>query len=296
MLSAGGASMPTRGKLFARVFLADNITPAWGAQIIYFEPRNPRPAMLALCDPQGFAMSRPFWRNMNARPPGSTPGPDTPLILAFLPGACGGTIVTPVAADKEIRIVLPPAIALTGHVAVAGAAATHRPGVIRILASRQNNPSDNPLLTPYLSVQTTADADGRFTLAGLTPGNYQLQAALDGIWLSAPVPLTVDPAHKSDPLVLDIPAPGAPVRVTLQLPDGKPAPGQSISLDRPGPLGEILWPKTFNSDGAGVIFIPTLEAGPHFLHVPNNPAPIRFNVPPLPADKPLDLSVKIPPR
>jgi hypothetical protein len=71
----------------------------------------------------------------------------------------------------------------------------------------------------------------------------------------------------------------------LQLRDplGKAAVATTITLDRQGPLA-TLWPLEWTSDGAGTISIPTLEAGRHTIHVSGVAKPLRFNVPPLPAD------------
>ena len=61
------------------------------------------------------------------------------------------------------------------------------------------------------NVATSAGDDGNFKLAGLTPGPYQVQAALDGIWLSKSVPLLVkNEAGQLAPLHLDIGKPGVP--------------------------------------------------------------------------------------
>ena len=59
-----------------------------------------------------------------------------------------------------------------------------------------------------------------------------------------------------------------------------------MTIDRPaGPLTETLWPHEWTSDGAGVVNIPTLEAGKHLLRTPDSTKPIEVNVPPLPAKR-----------
>src|SRR5262249_57392724 len=63
-------------------------------------------------------------------------------------------------------------------------------------------------LDEFLSLDVNAQADGSFELPGLTPGTYQIQAAMDGIWLSRSVRLTIGPAARPEPLTLDIGEPG----------------------------------------------------------------------------------------
>jgi len=67
-------------------------------------------------------------------------------------------------------------------------------------------------LDPYLSVSSSAGADGAFELAGLTPGDYQIQAAVDGIWLSPTVNFRIG-GDTTRPVALSIPLPGVPVRL-----------------------------------------------------------------------------------
>ena len=80
-----------------------------------------------------------------------------------------------------------------------------------------------------------AEDDGRFFLAGLTPGRYLVQAARDGIWLSNAVVLV---AEESKPLpkdhALDIAEPGAQVADPgLVDADGRPLADESVRPIRP---------------------------------------------------------------
>ena len=140
---------------------------------------------------------------------------------------------------------------------------------------------DKGLLNAALSIETTADAEGNFILAGLTPGRYLVQAALDDIWMSPTTMIHVGD-EKPQPLHLAIPAPGAPVQISLIGRDGKPAIGHVVTLDRSGPLSD-LWPAELRSDGAGLIYLPTMETGLHHLHVDGVIKPVKIDVPPLPA-------------
>ena len=119
-----------------------------------------------------------------------------------------------------------------------------------------------------LSVWSTPQADGTFTLAGLTPGDYLVQASLDNTWLSASTPLHVDADRGPADLSLDIPPPAGPVAVEVVDAGRHPVVGRSVTVDRPGgPLTNLDWPDHFTTDGAGVAYIPALEAGPHRVHV-----------------------------
>ena len=122
-------------------------------------------------------------------------------------------------------------------------------------------------LNSGLSVTTTADAEGKYELAGLTAGKYTLQAALDDIWVSKPVALEVGEESPGD-VALAIGAPGTAVVIHVMDAAGKPVVGKELVIDRPaGPLGEALWPDVWTSDGAGTVTVPTLAAGKHMVRV-----------------------------
>lgn len=292
MLGMGGLTARTgnAAQLNGTVVLADGRTPALGAQLLYFEPGKAQPTILAMTDALGAAHPRGLWQSASILPGSSAQGPAEPVVVAFLPGSTGATIMpAPVRSGDTLRITLPPARAADGQVTVAGVAPTHRPGQIRVVASYQ----DRGMLNPALSLETTADPDGRFQLAGLTPGRYLVQAALDEIWLSPSIALLVgerDPAS----ITLAIPAPGAPVRIRLVDRTGRPAIGVRLTLDRPaGPLATALWPARFEAGGAGLIQIPTLEAGHQAVRAAGSDKPVGFEVPPLPAKAPVEVSITV---
>jgi hypothetical protein len=176
-------------------------------------------------------------------------------------------------------LILPAAISVKGKVIVGGKDLAQWPGVVHVVAEYQ----DKGLLNAALSVETTADAEGNFILAGLTPGKYLVQAALDDIWMS-PVTVIRIGDEKLQPLHIAIPAPGAPVQIKLVGGDGKPDVGRAVTLNRSGPLSH-LWPEELRSDGAGLIYIPTMESGLHILHVDGVVRPVKIEVPPLPAEQ-----------
>jgi hypothetical protein len=279
---AGGSSL-----LSGKVYFADGNTPALGAQVRYFDAHQTTSSLLAIADALGDLQPRGLWQTVRAAHEGDDPGPASPMLVAMLPGSCGATVQpAPRRRGEPLNLILPPAIAISGRVTVGGVSPSNRPGVVRVLAAYQGK----GFLSPYLSVATTADADGGFTLAGLTPGDYVVQAALDNIWLSPPVTLHITgpgPAR----INLAIPEPGAPVRLALRDTHGKPIVGREITIERSGPL-QWLWPDKWISDGAGVVYIPTLEAGPQTIHVTGVSKAVRFRVPPLPG-APIRVLVKI---
>lgn len=266
---AGGA----RG-LVGKVYLADGTTPAYGAQVLYFPAHQAAPALFAMTDAQGMLQPRGLWRT--GLPNASVSGPDTPVVLAFLPGSHGAVVQTsPIRANEPLRLVLPHPIAAAGRVTVAGASPSGLPATIRVMAAAQNR----GFLNPYLSIVTTADADGKFNLSGLTEGDYLVQAALDNIWLSQPVPLHAS-TSSHDSIGLNIPAPGVPVLLHLYDAAGKPVANATTTVEHSGPMAD-LWPHDWTSDGAGTVYIPTLEAGRHLFQV-QGAGTVRIQVPPRP--------------
>src|SRR5450432_108316 len=270
---AGGAQ-----HLTGKVYHSDSWTPALGAQVLYFQRHRPSPSLFAMADALGDLQPRGLWYSGASATTENDSGTDSPIVVAFLPGACGVSVQTgPFQAGQPLRLVLPPPLSLNGRVTVGGLSPSHRPGAIHVLAAYQGKGA----LNPYASIATTADSDGRFTLAGLSPGEYLVQAALDDIWLSSPVRLRVSNAHLSS-LKLAIPLPGAPVRIDVRDSSGKPMAKVPVILDHAGPM-QALWPHEWITDGAGSVYIPTVEAGQHTFHVAGESKPVRFKVSPLPS-------------
>jgi hypothetical protein len=277
-LGMSGISTQTTGAqhLVGKVFLSDGVTPAVGAQVMYFQAGGSYPAIFAMTDALGELRPRGLWSGP-AVASGSVAQVQSPVVVALLPGERGATIYTgPVHANKELRLVLPPAISVGGAVTVGGRNPSQRPGVIHVLAAYQ----ERGVLNSALSVETTADAQGQFLLAGLTPGTYLVQAVLDDIWLSSVATLRVS-AGNIDSIHLAIPAPGTPVHLELFGASGKPLASQSITLERDGPLA-YLWPVHLTTDGSGSLYIPTLEAGRHTIRISGATKNLTFVVPALP--------------
>jgi hypothetical protein len=207
--------------------------------------------------------------------------------LPFSPAGTGATIYKgAIRRDEPLRLVLPPAISVSGRVTVGGKDPARRPGVIHILAAYQGDPA----LSSALSIATTADADGHFVLSGVTSETYLVQAALDDIWLSSVAPLRAASVNIK-PIHLAIPLPGSAVRPELRDRAGRPVVGRAVTMHRTGPLA-YLWPHQLISDGAGSIYIPTLEAGKQTIHVNGESKPLKFHVPAL-ATSPVVIPVRV---
>ena len=287
-LGMGGISTQTTGaqNLQGTIFLSDGVTPALGAQVMYFSAGQRFPTVFAMTDALGQLHPRGLWRGPAAA--AINPAPlKAATVVALLPGERGATVYTgPIHRGDALRLILPPAISVEGSVTVGGENASHRAGTIRILAAYQGQGA----LSSALSVATTADARGHFALTGLTPGTYLVQATLDDIWLSSVATLHAE-NEKTQPITLGVPAPGTPVRLELRDRSGKPVVGRSITVERTGPLA-YLWPHEWFSDGAGSIYIPTLEAGRHTIRVSGESRPREFRVRALPA-RPLELRITV---
>jgi hypothetical protein len=249
-----------------QVLLSDGKTPAGAARLAVFYPGLWPARDWGETDARGRIHMRQTTSFGNDKSNGRPGSPDQPVVVAWLSGACGATI-TPFTEDAEppFKVVLPPSIKLQGRVTVGGKALEGRKSQFRVLAAYEGKGK----LDGLLSVDVSTEADGRFELAGLTPGTYQVQATMDGIWLSRAVRLTIKPdAAPTEALTLDIGEPGAPSILELVHRDGAPVRGGTATVVRPkGPLTDLLWPAEFTADGAGVIQIPPLEVGSHTVRV-----------------------------
>jgi hypothetical protein len=285
--SSAGTGWPLR----ARVLLPDGKTPAYGARVAHCVPGRWAPVAEGGTDALGRAQVQgPV--DSGPKPARERPGsPTEPVLVAWLPGAHGAAIVPlKQATDEERKIVLPPALHVRGKVLVGGKGTKDRASRLLVVAEHEGG----GILDPLLSQTVTPDADGTFELAGLTPGTYRVQAALDGIWLSWSVRLTVGPTAPEQPLTLDVGTPGRASVLRLTSRQGQPVRAVQATVERPeGPLAEALWPATFTADGAGVIHVPPLEAGMHKVRVGRATGATTLTIPPLasPRDEPVVFQV-----
>ena len=279
--SRGAAADVLRGN----VKMADGKTPAAGAMVYFFEAGSREPNVAGIADPLGTIHSHGRWISGDSEHGAR----GRPVIVALLPGTCGASMVEPTP-GKSLEITLPAPQSLKGKVTVNGTVPGGTPGRIRVVAGYRGKGRFDELL----SVQTTADADGRFTFSGLTPGTFEVQAALDDIWLSKSNTVAVGPGASAD-VNLDIGTPGGATSIVLTDVGGTPLKKQTITLDRPeGPLARECWPAEWRSDGAGQIYLPTLEVGRHTFHVKADGSTHEITVPPLSATRVQDVRVKIP--
>jgi hypothetical protein len=180
-------------------------------------------------------------------------------------------------------------MATSGVVTIGGRPVDGRPGRIRVVASREGV----GVLNLAMGVETTASADGRFELRGLSPGSHLVQAIRDDLWASPAVELIATEEAPLPELTLDIPEPGAPVALTLDGPDGLPAADRPIRVLRPdGPLSGS-WPEGLRTDLEGSIILRGLEAGTHQVAVEGEADPVSIDVPPIvPGQHPGPIAVR----
>ena len=291
LVGAGGVTLSNgqAGPLTGSVYLADGHTPAYGAIVERFLPQHPSPAALGLVDAAGKIRSRSLPVYIDAAHMNLADQTVHPRIVALLPGQTGAVVLRRLPGQHgPLHIVLPPPISARGTVTMGGKAPMARRGAIRVLAAYQGKLACDSAL----NITVTANANGSFTLAGLTPGRYRVQACFNNIYLSNTVTMTVR-AGKLRRLHLAIPAPGRPVIATVLTAAGKPALGASLRYIPPtGPL-QGLWPRLWKADGAGRIYFPTLPAGGQTIGMGRGRLVRHIHVPPLPG-KPLRITIRIP--
>ena len=162
---------------------------------------------------------------------------------------------------------LPRPLSVTGRVTLGGGPFEGRNARVRVVAASRGRGAFDGVLGAEASVE----ADGRFTLHGLTPGRYLLQAARDDIWLSRAAELAVSRDVPSPEPVLDIAEPGETVAVTVVDERGGPWPtSRCIPLRPEGPLAG-LWPAAFRTDASGTVVFRGLEEGTHRLLIDGRP-------------------------
>ncbi len=262
MLGVGGAEGDA-AMAAVLVRLDDGKTPAFAAQATLYVPESTQAVASGISDASG----RLTWHGRPILADSLTsgrPGPVArPTAVVRIPGRTGATIVA-IEPGRTARATLPASRAVEGRVTLGGHPVGGRNARIRIVAAHKGR----GLLDEALSVETTAQTDGRFEFRGLTPGRYAVQAARDGIWLSSSIEVTVGAEQAPPaPLVLDIPEPGRSLTLQVLDREGRPAAEWPIGLVRPaGPL-TALWPANLRTDADGTLTLRGLEAGRHAILV-----------------------------
>lgn len=237
------------------VLLPDGTSPAWGARVALVLP-EPRTAMVVeKADAMGRLGESRYWNGGDASLDSASGNPSEPILVAWLPGSNGAAIM-PYVPGHAVRFTLPPSQSVRGQITIGGKSAAGTNSSFRVLAAYQGRGRLNELL----SVDETAQADGSFTLTGLTKGTYRVQAVRDGIWLSDSQTLVVG-ANKIADIKLDIPLPGQAVDLHIGDSAGKSIPGAVVALVPPGGPLDNLWPKALVADGAGDLHLEGLVAG-----------------------------------
>jgi hypothetical protein len=276
-----------RDVLKGRVTMPGGKTPAMGAMVCFFDAGCSQPILAGITDPAGNIHGQRR-RYSGAEGTARLDDSNVAAVVALLPGTCGA-VVAALTLDKPLELVLPAPQSLRGKVTVAGSKAVGHLGHVRVAAAHLGKGR----LEGLLNVQASADADGRFTLSGLSPGTYKVQAVLDDLWLSESCTIAAGGGPISD-VNLVIGAPGAASEIVVTDVAGMPLSKQLITLDRPdGPLAAECWPAEWRTDGAGRVYIPTLEAGTHHFHLRADGTTHTLTVPPLPTDDVKETRVQV---
>jgi hypothetical protein len=236
--------------------------PVAGARALLFVPGRDGPSAAGVTDASG----RLTWGGVTTRERLAASNPDRPTAIVWLPGEAGAAFAE-VHVGQAVRVALPKPVSVTGRVTLGGGPFEGRNARCRVVAASRGR----GVFDGVLSAEASVEADGRFTLHGLTPGRYLLQAARDDIWLSLATELAVSSDVPSPEPVLNIAEPGEAVAVTVVDERGRPLANLPITPIRPeGPLSE-LWPAAFRTDASGTIVFSGLEQGTHLLLIDGRP-------------------------
>ena len=252
-----------KAELVGKALSADAKTPAPAARVIIFSPRNWWRSRAGIADAAGrlaISASRGYtpWLVADDAEPGS---PEGPAAVVWLPGQTGAAIV-PLHFKQDFTAVLPKPLALRGRVTIAGKPLQNATADLRIIAAARGHGRLNTILSRTVS----ANSDGTFEISDLTPNcRYDVQAAVSGRYLSAPLTLDVKTENPA-PVAFDVPAPGARLTVHLKRTDTK---GEeqplAVRVVSSGPWAAEASRTRLAVSGSAEFF--DLEAGPHRIEV-----------------------------
>jgi hypothetical protein len=247
--------------------MPDGNTPSTGLRLLQFATNSYQPVSGAWADANGKFVTDPMSIFGQGGDDSGRDDPDTPVLLAWVPGATAKQVVslpTNGSPVNDLRIKLSRGHRIHGQVTIAGKSPLPFPATITLRLQHQGGGK----LSSYLSEEVSVDADGRFDLPAVTPGRYLCQACLDKLWLSNVLELNASGDH--DEVRLDILPPGGPARLRFLDSDGLPIQQGQIDVDWPdGPLTLRLHSEPLRTDGDGWLTLDGCARGTARVRVHN---------------------------
>lgn len=281
------------------VYRADGKTPVYAARVAVYAPGSALSDAAAWTDARGrFELSSRIQRmGLSNRFAGPNGPPDQAALVAWLPGELGATVVPlPSEADtkaEDIHLVLPEQTRIHGTVTLNGASTLGLPASIRVFA--QHLGSGN--LDKVFSVLVAANADGSYELRGLTPGTYEIQAAVDGIWVSRTQAVVVEgDSGWTNEVNFDVPPIGDIAQYQIVDESGKPVSNTAVRLLSPefsGPLAKALRTDEVTTDAKGLLYLEGLAAGEHSFILDGSKSEFTVTVPQLGSPMVLAEQIKV---
>jgi Carboxypeptidase regulatory-like domain len=121
---------------------------------------------------------------------------------------------------------------------------------------------------------SVASPDGEFSVRGLEPGRYELEASTEAGLRSLRVPVSISGGETPEPVTLTL-RPAASIRGTVLLPDGSPCEGALLQALPQDPVARGARPGFTRSDTEGRFVIRALRPGRYLVrarHVGWSPA------------------------
>lgn len=220
--------------------------------------------------------------------------PSTTLV-ASLPGS-HGCVFRAIQPDRTepVELILPPGISCQGSVRVAEWPDFKKATRVSVHAEYQ---TDNPRVRQLCSLTAGVDARGRYRLGGLTPGTYEVQASLDGIWFSESIRIHVSD-QDPQPLNFIIPEPGDRFPVRCISESGEALEGISVRPDLPaGPLTHAIQQWPWPTDHRGIVCLEGMSAGSREIRIGEPAMTMEVKVRPLSSASPYEiLEITVPPK